>query len=198
MPREGKAKVLTEAELKRVIRVAAGGSSPLRDEALLTLSFGLGLRVKELASLDIQDVLASSGHLREEVRLKKHQTKGGTPRHCYLTNPKVKKALLAYLEDRRDREGMCFNREAPLFKSSRGLRFSPNSLQQVFHRLYRVAGLEGASSHSGRRTFATRLIERGVDIKAVSSLMGHASIAMTAHYVQDNPERLKLISEHAL
>jgi integrase/recombinase XerD len=46
-----------------------------------------------------------------------------------------------------------------------------------------------------RRTFATRLIERGVDIKAVSRLMGHANISMTAQYVEDNPVRLKRIAE---
>jgi integrase/recombinase XerD len=54
--------------------------------------------------------------------------------------------------------------------------------------------LQGASSDSGRRTFATTLIEKGVDVKAVSTLMGHASIAMTARYVEDNPVRLKQIS----
>lgn len=63
----------------------------------------------------------------------------------------------------------------------------------MFKRLYLAAGIEGASSHSGRRTFATRLIEKGVDIKAVSVLMGHSSVAMTARYVEDNPERLRMI-----
>jgi integrase/recombinase XerD len=68
-------------------------------------------------------------------------------------------------------------------------------MQMLFKRMYRWAGLDHASSHSGRRTFATSLIERGVDIKAVSSLMGHSSVAMTARYVQDNPIRLRRICE---
>ncbi|NOQ67629.1 MAG: tyrosine-type recombinase/integrase, partial [Desulfobacterales bacterium] len=62
-------------------------------------------------------------------------------------------------------------------------------------RLYGQAKLTGCSSHSGRRTYATRLIEDGYDIKAVSRLMGHSSVAMTARYVEDNPERLKKIAE---
>ena len=66
---------------------------------------------------------------------------------------------------------------------------------QLFSQLYKQAGIIGASSHSGRRSFATKLIERGVDIKAVSRLMGHASISMTAQYVEDNPVRLKRIAE---
>jgi integrase/recombinase XerD len=52
----------------------------------------------------------------------------------------------------------------------------------------------GASSQSGRRTFATALIRKGVDIKAVSTQMGQASIGMTARYVEDNPARLRQIS----
>ncbi len=66
-------------------------------------------------------------------------------------------------------------------------------MQMLFKRLYIRAGLPDASSHSGRRTFATALIEQGVDIKAVSSLMGHASVTMTAQYVQENPIRLRKI-----
>ncbi|MBR7559538.1 site-specific integrase, partial [Mycobacterium tuberculosis] len=89
------------------------------------------------------------------------------------------------LDERRKEEGILFNQEAALFKSQKGSAFTPNTMQQLFHRLYDLARLPGASSHSGRRTFATNLIERGVDIKAVSTLMGHSSIAMTAQYVED-------------
>lgn len=64
--------------------------------------------------------------------------------------------------------------------------------------MYAQARLQGASSHSGRRTFATTLIEKDVDIKAVSTLKGHVSIAVTAQYVEDNPVRLKQISADLL
>ncbi len=82
-----------------------------------------------------------------------------------------------------------------MFKSQKGGAFSPNTMQMLFKRMYVSAGIDSASSHSGRRTFATSLIERGVDIKAVSSLMGHSTVAMTAHYVADNPIRLRKICE---
>ncbi|WP_211464760.1 tyrosine-type recombinase/integrase [Collimonas silvisoli] len=68
-----------------------------------------------------------------------------------------------------------------------------SDILRPLHRMFREARLQGASSHSGRHTFATTLIEKGIDIKAVSTLMGHSSIAMTAKYVQDNPVRLKQI-----
>ncbi|AYB62268.1 tyrosine-type recombinase/integrase [Ralstonia solanacearum] len=75
------------------------------------------------------------------------------------------------------------------------IRFPPKHVAAtVFHRLYAQAWLHGASSHSGWRTFVTTLIENGVDIKAISTLIGHASSAMTTQYVEDNPAQLKPIS----
>jgi integrase/recombinase XerD len=78
-----------------------------------------------------------------------------------------------------------------LFRSQKGGAFSPNALQQLFSRIYQKdAGIEGATSHSGRRTFATNLLQGGANIKELQVLMGHSSINTTAIYVQEDPERL--------
>jgi integrase/recombinase XerD len=191
--REGQAKVLSERELSRVVNMVKKKAHAKRNVALLYCSFGLGLRAKEMAALRIKHVMGGDGNMLEEINLTGSMTKGNKQRHAYLTNPKVVGALLDFINERRKREGMLFNLEAPLFRSQKGSSFSPNSLQQLFHRMYSEAKLHGASSHSGRRTFATTLIEKGVDIKAVSTLMGHSSIAMTAKYVENNPTRLKQI-----
>lgn len=191
--KEGQAKVLSERELSRVVNVVKKKAHAKRNTALLYCSFGLGLRAKEMAALRIKHVMDSDGNMLDEINLNSSMTKGNKQRHAYLTNPKVAGALRDYIYDRRKREGILFNIEAPLFKSQKGSSFSPNSLQQLFHHMYLEAKLHGASSHSGRRTFATTLIEKGVDIKAVSTLMGHSSIAMTAKYVENNPARLKQI-----
>lgn len=191
--REGQAKVLSERELSRVVNVVKKKAHAKRNAALLYCSFGLGLRAKEMATLKIKHVLGIDGKMLEEINLTGSMTKGSKQRHAYLTNPRVVNAIRDFIDDRQKREGTLFNLEAPLFKSQKGSSFSPNSLQQLFHRMYLDAKLQGASSHSGRRTFATTLIEKGVDIKAVSTLMGHSSIAMTAKYVENNPLRLKQI-----
>jgi integrase/recombinase XerD len=196
VPREGKAKVLTEEEFKRLLKVVVGGSHAKRNIALLYTSFGLGLRAKEMSSLHLFHVLSKTkDSLFEEINLTGKMTKGEKQRHIYLTNQKVRKALLDYIEERKQKDGNLFSLHTPLFRSQKKGKFSPNALQRLFYQLYKQAGIVGASSHSGRRTFATRLIERGVDIKAVSRLMGHASISMTAQYVEDNPIRLKRIAE---
>jgi integrase/recombinase XerD len=189
--KEGKAKVLTEQELRRTLRVIGKKSHAKRNAALLWCSFGLGLRAKELVSLRVEHVLGLDGHLLEEVNLSSAMTKGAKQRFVYLTNFRLKEALENYLAERQLEEGILFNPRAALFISQKGGAFTPNTLQQLFHRIFMEAKVQGASSHSGRRTFATTLIEKGADIKAVSRLMGHSSISMTAQYVEDNPLRLK-------
>jgi integrase/recombinase XerD len=191
--REGQAKVLSETEFRRVVNIVKKKAHSKRNIALLYCSFGLGLRAKEMASLKVHHVMGLDDNLLEEINLDSSMTKGKKQRHVFLTNQKVIAAFQEYLDHRKDHEGILFHIESPLFRSQKGNSFSPNSLQQLFHRMYSDARLQGASSHSGRRTFATTLIEKGVDIKAVSKLMGHASVTMTAQYVEDNPVRLKQI-----
>ncbi len=181
--REGQAKVLTNDELIRVYDIASVGRLSERDTVLLDFSFRLGLRVKEMASLSITDIVDGKDKIRNDFHLKADQAKGDKGRTVYLTNKKLRKNLQSYLDSR---EG-DLNRH--LFKSQK-TAFSPNSLQMRFKHLYKKAGIKGAKSHSGRRTFATTLIEKGFDIKSVSVLMGHSSIQTTARYISENPVRL--------
>lgn len=195
MVRQKRAAVLTEGEFARVLSVAKDSKHGARNVALLYASFALGLRAKELAALRIRDVITDVGALRQEVLLTTAHTKGGKQRHVYLANKHARRALSEYLDARSSIERVKPIPSAPLFRSGKGGAFTPNTMQMLFKRLFIAAGLPDASSHSGRRTFATSLIERGVDIKAVSTLMGHASVGMTARYVEDNPVRLRRISE---
>jgi integrase/recombinase XerD len=195
MGQEKKAPVLTDIQFKRLVAVTRGSACAKRNVALLYFSFALGLRAKEMATLCIRDVLTLNGELKDEVLLTKATTKGGKQRLIYLANKDVRRLLVEYINERRASEVIPVHRDAPLFKSQKGDAFSPNTMQMLFKRLYVAAGIDSASSHSGRRTFATSLIERGVDIKAVSTLMGHSTVAMTASYVEDNPARLRKICE---
>ena len=126
--------------------------------------------------------------------LKRSMTKGNKQRRFYLTNEKLTKVLIQYLEQRKlDKTDQP---EAPLILSQKGKHFTPNSLQQLFSRMYQDCGLDGARSHSGRRSFCTRLLEQGVGIRNVQTLMGHSSIATTAIYSEENPVLLGNISSN--
>ena len=196
MAKEGKARVLNEAEFKRLLIIAKDSSFSIRNTAIIFCSFGLGLRAKEIASLKIRDVVDAQFNVLDEVNLTRNMTKGDKQRHVYVTHKKITAALQDHIDDLKTRDD--FNQQGWLFKTQRGSRFHPDVLQKWFRKLYDKAGLHGASSHSGRRTFITRLIEQGADIKAVSRLAGHASIVTTAIYVEDNPERLKRLSHLAV
>lgn len=195
MAQQKRAAVLTESEFARVLSIAKDTKHGNRNVALLYVSFALGLRAKEMATLRIRDVVADGGALRQEVMLTTAHTKGGKQRLVYLANKHARKSLADYLSVRSSTARVKPPPNAPLFRSGKGGAFTPNTMQMLFKRLFVAAGLTDASSHSGRRTFATSLIERGVDIKAVSTLMGHSSVGMTARYVEDNPARLRRISE---
>lgn len=187
--RPGKAKVLTEQEFNRVAKLQeANDRTGQRNMLLLHLSFYLGLRVKEIAGLTFEDIFEQDGTIKQEVTLT--ITKGGKIRQTYITNPKLIGLLKRHYKQFSS-SGDLFHLEQPLIKSERGCAFSPNSLQQLFSRLYQQAGIQGASSHSGRRSFATSLISNGADIRSVQHLLGHASINTTARYIQENPATLQ-------
>jgi integrase/recombinase XerD len=181
--REGQAKVLNTDELKRLYLVAGSGRHADRDTCLVDFSFKLGLRAMEMALLMVDDILDGQGNITESFNLKKEQAKGNKIRAAYLTNKNVRKNLQKYLASR---DG---DNNRHLFKSQK-THFTPNTIQMLFARLYKKAGIIDAKSHSGRRTFATNLIENGFDIKSVSVLMGHSNIQTTARYIQDNPVQL--------
>ena len=179
-------RVLNETEYKLVLSVCSTSRYPERDTCLVVLSYKLGLRVKELSSILISDVIDDKGSLVEGFYLNPDQTKGDDGRMVYLTNKQVRTSLQSYLV-------WCETSNitgSRLFWSQKGGHFSPESLSNWFSHLYKRCGLKGCSSHSGRRTFATSLIQKGYDIKSISVLMGHSNIQTTSRYINTNPVML--------
>ncbi|WP_298627206.1 site-specific integrase [uncultured Legionella sp.] len=193
-----KACVLNENEFKRLFMAAEDSPFALRNVAIIYCSFGLGLSVKEIAALTFLDVVDQNFKILDEVKLKRINAKGEKQRDVYISNIKIITALQDYVDSIRAQNQEIFNLKTPLFKTQRGNRFHPDVLQKWFRKLYDKSGLTGASSHSGRRTFITRLIEQGADIKSVSRLAGHANIATTSGYIIDNPGSLKRLSNLAV
>ena len=189
----GKAKVLNKTEFNRVVKFQISTRHGLRNVLLLHLSFFLGLRSKEMASLIIGDLMDVNGDLKEEVTLKRHQTKRGKQRRFYITNDKLKKVILQYLNTRKGVDGN-WDLNAPLITNQMSGKFSSASLQQCFKKMYESVGID-ASSHSGRRSFCTNLSENGISITNLQTLMGHQSISTTALYINENPKILGKISE---
>jgi integrase/recombinase XerD len=142
------------------------------------LSLYSGLRVGEIAALTIGDVATQDGDVRRVIKLGAHQTKGSKGRMVILSE-RVRKELGSFLKSQPSRHG-----DAALIALQRnGRAFTNVSLSMLFKEIYELAGLR-TSSHSGRRTFATRLREKGVGMKTIQKLMGHRTSEQRRYIVK--------------
>ena len=180
------AKTLTTTELRRVLDYTATRKHSARNRALLMTTHLSGMRVGEVASLRNSDVLDAEGNIRSEIRLSAEQTKGNEARVVFV-NDKLRKELELYT---RFMDKANTNPALKFFysqkKNSDG--FTANTLTQFFHYLYKRAGVDGASSHSGRRTFITNLASKGVGVRVLMSLAGHKNISTTQAYIDVNDD----------
>jgi integrase/recombinase XerD len=170
------ASVLNDTEIRRVFRIIATTRHAPRNRLAFTLSIYAGLRVGEIAGLKVGDVATAAGEIRREIKFSASQTKGCSARTVVLSN-RVRSELCAFFKER-----MLINAGAPLISSQRnGAAFSSVTLSMLFKEIHELAGIR-TSSHSGRRTFATRLHARGVGMRTIQKLMGHKHISTTALY----------------
>jgi integrase/recombinase XerD len=176
------AKTLTPAEIEQVLKYIATQNFPLRNRVMLLTGLFSGMRVGEISSLSIGDVMNTDRTVKAEVRLTAEQTKGRQPRTVFLPL-KLRDELIAYLVLRTDAKP-----EHPLFVTAGRKRFSANVMAQHFHYLFKRAGIAGASSHSMRRSFITNLATKGIGVRVLASLAGHRSIAVTQRYIDVNDE----------
>lgn len=179
------AKTLTQAELDQVLRFASTKKYPERNRALILTSFLSGLRVAEIASLKMRDVVNDDGTVKSEIRLSAEQTKGGQPRTVFISS-KLKQEFENYIKTRHARMA-----DLPFFHTDHRLGFSANGLCVWFFWLYRHAGISGASSHSGRRTLITSLANKGVGVRVLAGIAGHRSIAVTQRYIDVNLDMMR-------
>ena len=175
------AKTLTRAELDQVLRYVATKQHAARNRLLVLMSFWSGMRVGEIAALRICDVRNENGTIKAEVRLAATQTKGHFGR-VVLLNERLRDEVAHYLRSTNRASNL------PLFPTAKKSGFTANTLTQWFYWTYRRAGIAGASSHSGRRTFITTLASKGVGVRVLASLAGHRSIAITQAYIDVNDE----------
>lgn len=178
------AQTLNEAQLRRVLHYCRSRRHPIRDQTIVLVSFYAGLRAKEIAALTVGDVFDEEGAVRAQFILSAAQSKGGKTRTVYL-NQRLRKALAEYADTIK-----LSNPDQPLFASQKGGAFSANTMCQLFLDIYKACGFKDASSHSGRRTYITRLANKGVGVRLLAELAGHSHISTTQRYIDVNAEQL--------
>ncbi|MFZ9518756.1 MAG: tyrosine recombinase XerC, partial [Ilumatobacteraceae bacterium] len=147
----------------------------LRDDAVVEMLYGSGLRVSELCSLDVDSIDARRGVVRV-------MGKGNKERQVPVSKPAVE-AVRDWLKARRE----VLADEIALFLNHRGKRITPRDVR----RLIDDRAVSPTHPHALRHTFATHLLDNGADLRAVQELLGHADVATTQRYTHVSKERLK-------
>lgn len=151
-----------------------------RDEAILRFLYGTGLRVSELCSLT-----------RDQIKIESKQFsvvgKGSKLRSVFMTK-QARERLISYLKMRTDDEDHVFISLSP---NSYAKKLSRNSIEDIVRKYAKLAGIKKkVTPHTLRHSFATSLLQKGADLRAVQTLLGHASITTTQIYTHVDDQHL--------
>jgi integrase/recombinase XerC len=190
---------LGEAEMTRLLEMP-DGSHPLgrRDRAILELFYASGLRLSELVGLDVEDVNLNA-------RMVRVLGKGGKQRLVPF-NKSAESAIRAWLQDGWGQtpapvpvpprpgakpRSLARRRGHPLFLNYQGARLSTRSVDRLVRKYVAACSTRfGISPHALRHSFATHLLERGADLRAIQELLGHARLSTTQRYTHVNAAQL--------
>lgn len=172
--------------MRLVLRQTRGRRHATRDHVILSLSVKAGLRACEIAGLRWSMVLRPDCSLGQQLHVAGSIAKNGAARAVPL-HADLRRMLAKLHLDR------GWPRDGPVILSERGGAMTPHSVVNRFRRLYAEVGLDGCSSHSGRRTFITRsarLIHKtGDSLRDVQELAGHRSLTTTERYIAGDRDR---------
>jgi site-specific recombinase XerD len=161
-------KALNPEELKRVLRSVSRCSSQ-RNKTIALLFLHTGLRISELAALNVGDVFVTSRKGEITVRCGKNSKQRKIP-----LNADVREVVQAYISGPK-------NPEEPLFRSQRGSRISTGAIDHLIRQIADDAGVE-MSAHTLRHSCLTRLLHSGADIVTVAEVAGHSRLETTRRY----------------
>ena len=200
---------LSEGEMAKMLD-APDDEQPLgrRDHAILELFYASGLRLSELAGLDLDDVNLAG-------RMVRVLGKGGKERLVPF-NTTTAKAIRAWLQDReryvrnagqddrvigsraRDQKRSTGRRRRePLFVNYRGGRLTVRSIDRLVRKYAAVTERDGVSPHALRHSFATHLLQRGADLRTIQELLGHSRLSTTQRYTHVNAAQLLQVYKQA-
>lgn len=174
-------RVLDRRDIDRLLDGPTPEGEPVwrrhRDDAVLEVLYGSGVRVSELCSLDVDQI-----RLHEQVLIV--WGKGAKERRVPLSAPAVA-AMAAWLGIRH--EVVPTEAGAAVFANERGNRLSPRDVRRILDRRSPTP----THPHALRHTFATHLLDGGADLRSVQELLGHSDVATTQRYTHVSRERLR-------
>jgi integrase/recombinase XerC len=178
-------KTLDADQVQLYLTIQGSGPLDLRDQAMAELFYSSGLRLAELAGLDITDIDQAS-------QLVTVTGKGSKTRTVPVGKPALQ-AVQAWLAVRPEVDG-----ENALFTSTRGTRISPRNIQQRLRKRGRETTMhQDIHPHMLRHSFASHLLESSGDLRAVQELLGHSNISTTQIYTHLDFQHLARVYDNA-
>ena len=185
-------KVLSKKQVTAVSGYLRDRRNGLRNETVFLLSVKAGLRAKEIAELKWSMVLESDGAVGDEIHLTNAASKGSNGGRVIPLHPQIRKNLIE-MHSATDAAG-----SDRVIQSERSDAVGSQTIINMFQRWYGDLGLEGCSSHSGRRTFITQCARQistvGGSLRDIQYLAGHSSLQTTQRYIEgDSRSRVKVV-----
>ena len=192
MSLQKQSKTLSKKQVAAVSGYLRERRNGLRNETIFLLSVKAGLRAKEISELEWGMVLKSDGSVGNEIHLTDTASKGRNGGRVIPLHPQIRVNLM---ELRPDIGGSGGDR---VVRSERRDAVTSQTIINMFQTWYRDLGLEGCSSHSGRRTFITQCARQistvGGSLRDVQYLAGHSSLQTTQRYIEgDSKSRVKVV-----
>jgi integrase/recombinase XerC len=174
-----------------------------RNRAIFETLYSSGMRISELAALNVADIDFAERMLRVKGK--------GNKERMVVVGEKALAAIREYLDARREnaarktrslpeisaQNGMN-DLHCPLFLNQNGGRLTPRSMRRILEKAVHECGLsEAVSPHALRHSFATHLLEAGADLRGVQELLGHASLSTTQRYTHVTMDQLMQVYDKA-
>ena len=190
------AKILTKKQIDQLIWYVGTLRHPLRNEVIVMLSVRAGLRAKEIAGLTWSMITDADGDIGSSIHLTDKASKGRSGRVIPL-NMQLRLKLTDLLEQERQHHRFDMV-TSHVIRTERSAKTTPQAVVNMFASWFTDMGLNGCSSHSGRRTFITNAAKKissgGGSLRDVQMLAGHFSLAVTQRYIEgDGEARVKVV-----
>lgn len=188
-----KAAYLSERQIKNAVARMNDYRHSLRNKAVLQLTYLAGLRAKEVSLLRWEHLLNEDGELGDAITLTNDITKGKSGGVIPLSDV-LRETLSALLSN----DGLARkDRKSSVIRSERGRALRTQSVVNLLWQHYRKCDIQGASSHSGRRTFITNAARKislaGGSMKDIQQLARHSSLHITQRYIETNSAAQKAV-----
>lgn len=202
-----RAKTLDDNQLNKLLaHIRETSTLPERDLLIVLLSFKAGLRVSEIVKIDLKAMLDTEGRVGKTVNIFSNVGKRKGERQIPM-HPMLKEAIVAFRKRFptatfvaiSSRPFMYYNtRRGTHYSEPEIKRMTVRALTNYYWRLLKEVGFEGASSHSGRRTFGTKMARQAnlhhCSLRDVQKFMGHSRLDTTENYIELSEDAFDLIA----